>query len=125
MKNLFVLWELLFVLSLVPAFVSGQGLDPKKFDHVYEEDIVWKPFAAFPPAARLAVVVGDPVKAAPYVIRVKPPAGTKMVPHIHKEDRVYTVISGIFYIGIGTTFDAAKLVAYAPGSVVVLPGGTP
>jgi hypothetical protein len=34
------------------------------------------------------------------------------------------VISGVFYIGLGETFDAARLTAYPPGSVVVLPGGT-
>jgi len=34
------------------------------------------------------------------------------------------VISGIFYIGLGDRFDAAKLQAYPPGAVVVLPGNT-
>jgi hypothetical protein len=37
---------------------------------------------------------------------------------------VYTVISGIFYIGVGDRFDAGTLQAYPPGSVVVLPGNT-
>lgn len=37
---------------------------------------------------------------------------------------MYTVISGVFYIGLGSTFDAGQLVAYAPGSVIVLPGHT-
>jgi hypothetical protein len=34
-------------------------------------------------------------------------------------------MSGVFYIGLGETFDDSKLTAYAPGSVVVLPGGQP
>ena len=46
------------------------------------------------------------------------------MPHSHPEDRVYTVISGIFYIGLGDEFDAEKLQAYAPGSVIILPGNT-
>ena len=46
------------------------------------------------------------------------------MPHTHPEDRVYTVISGIFYIGLGDEFDEAKLQAFPPGSVIVLPGGT-
>lgn len=37
------------------------------------------------------------------------------MPHRHPEDRVYTVISGIFYIGLGETFDEQKLEAHAPG----------
>jgi hypothetical protein len=95
-----------------------------EFKSVLPEDIDWKPFPAFPPPARLAVVVGEPTKPGPYVIRVKVPSGVKIMPHKHPEDRVYTVISGIFYIGLGDQFDADKLKAYPPGSVVVLPGDT-
>ena len=94
------------------------------FRSVLPEDIDWKPFAAFPPSARLAVVVGDPTKPGP-VIRVKVPSGLKLMPHKHPEDRVYTIISGVFYIGLGDEFDANKLQAYPPGSVIVLPGNTP
>jgi quercetin dioxygenase-like cupin family protein len=46
------------------------------------------------------------------------------MPHAHPEDRIYTVISGVFYIGIGETFDPEKLKVYPPGSVIVLPGNT-
>jgi quercetin dioxygenase-like cupin family protein len=97
--------------------------DEERFRVIHSEDVVWKPFASFPPAARIAVLVGDPSKAGPYVIRVKLPAGTKMLPHRHPEDRIYTVISGVFYIGLGDEFDESKLGANAPGSVLVLPGG--
>ena len=96
-----------------------------EFRSVFPEDIDWKPFSAFPTPARLAVVVGEPTKPGPYVIRVKVPAGVKIMPHKHPEDRVYTIISGIFYIGLGDQFDADKLNAYPPGSVIVLPGDTP
>ena len=53
------------------------------------------------------------------------PSGVKLAPHEHPEDRVYTVISGVFYIGLGSRFDDEQLQAYPPGSVIVLPGGTP
>jgi hypothetical protein len=52
--------------------------DEGRFRVIHSEDIQWKPFPAFPPAARLAVLVGDPTKPGPYLIRVKLPAGTKM-----------------------------------------------
>ncbi len=93
------------------------------FRAIRSEEIEWKSFPAFPRAARLAVLVGDPTKAGPYVIRVKLPGGTRMMPHRHPEDRIYTVISGVFYIGLGEQFDEESLSAYSPGSVVVLPGG--
>ena len=94
------------------------------FRAVLPEEIDWKPFAAFPPLVRLAVVVGQPLQDGPYTIRVKVPRGVKLMAHRHPEDRIYTVISGIFYIGLGDQFDAEKLVAYSPGTVIVLPGNT-
>jgi quercetin dioxygenase-like cupin family protein len=94
------------------------------FRSILSEDIEWKPFAAFPPEVRLAVIVGAPSQPGPYVIRVKVPNGAKMMPHKHQEDRIYTVISGVFYIGQGDEFDADKLEAYPPSSVIVLPGNT-
>jgi quercetin dioxygenase-like cupin family protein len=95
------------------------------FRSVLPEDIDWEPFAAFPPSARLAVVVGHPSEPGPYVVRVKVPSGVKLMPHRHQEDRVYTVMSGVFYIGLGEQFDETGLEAYPPGSVIVLPGDTP
>ena len=94
------------------------------FRSILPEEIDWKPFPAFPPSVRLAVVVGQPLEPGPYVIRVKVPFGVKLMPHKHPEDRVYTVISGVFYIGLGDEFDADKMKAHPPGSVVVLPGDT-
>ena len=96
-----------------------------QFSAVRPEDVEWRAFAAFPPAARLAILVGDPTKPGPYVIRVRLPAGTKMMPHKQPEDRIYTVISGVFYIGLGEIFDEGKLMAFPAGSVVVLPGNQP
>ena len=95
------------------------------FRSVLSEDIGWKPFPGFPPSARLAIVVGDPTEPGLYTIRVKLPSGVKLMPHWHPEDRIYTVISGVFYIGLGEHFDSDKLEAYPPGAVVVLPGRTP
>jgi len=99
--------------------------DQAVFRSILPEDVDWKPFPAFPPGARLAVLVGEPSKPGPYVIRVKMPPGGKMMPHRHPEDRIYTVMSGVFYIGLGEQFDGDKVEGYPPGSVVVLPGDTP
>jgi quercetin dioxygenase-like cupin family protein len=92
------------------------------FRGVLSEDIEWKPFAAFPPSVRLAVIVGQPSESGPYTIRVKVPHGVKLMPHRHPEDRVYTVMAGVFYIGLGDQFDAGSLQAYPAGTVIVLPG---
>ncbi len=95
------------------------------FRAILPEEIDWKPFPAFPTGARLAVMVGDPTRPDPYMVRVKVPAGLKLMPHQDPEDRLYTVISGVFYIGLSEVFDGDKVAAYPPGSVIVLPGDTP
>jgi quercetin dioxygenase-like cupin family protein len=94
------------------------------FRAMLPEDTEWTPFAAFPPEARLAVLVGHPSQQGPYTVRVKVPHGVKLMPHRHPEDRIYTVISGVFYIGLGDHFDVEKLEAYPPGTVIILPGNT-
>jgi hypothetical protein len=83
------------------------------FKSILPEEVGWKPFPAFPPAARLAVLVGEPNQAGPYVIRVKVPSDVKIMPHRHPEDRIYTVISGVFYIGVGEEFNGDALKAYS------------
>jgi quercetin dioxygenase-like cupin family protein len=105
---------------LVRDHQPGEGA----FRSILPEDIEWKPFPAFPLSARLAVLVGEPTQAGPYVIRVKVPSGVKLIPHKHPEDRIYTVMSGVFYIGLGDRFDGDRVKAYPPGSVIVLPGDT-
>lgn len=95
------------------------------FKSILPEEIEWQPYPGYPPSVHSAVVVGQPSEKGPYTIRVKVPRGVKLMPHKHPEDRVYTVISGVFYIGLGEKFDAEKLQAYAPGSVIILPGNTP
>jgi quercetin dioxygenase-like cupin family protein len=102
------------------AHQPGQGL----LRAVLPEDVEWKRFPAFPPSVRLAVVLGEPSGPGQYVIRVKVPADVRLMPHRHPEDRVYTVMSGVFYIGVGDEFDGDKVQAYPHGSVIVLPGDT-
>jgi quercetin dioxygenase-like cupin family protein len=92
---------------------------------ILPENLDWKSFAAFPPSVRLAVIAGQPSEPGPYMIRVKVPGGVKLMPHRHSEDRIYTVISGAFYIGVGEEFKPDKLEAYPPGAVIVLPSNTP
>ncbi|CAJ0850270.1 hypothetical protein AMST5_00245 [freshwater sediment metagenome] len=96
----------------------------ESFASILPEDVDWKPFPAFPPSVRMAFLVGEPAQSGTYLIRVKALSGAKLMPHRHPEDRIYTVISGVFYIGLGERFDADRLQAYPPGSIIVLPGDT-
>jgi hypothetical protein len=44
-----------------------------EFRAILAEDIQCKRFAPFPPEARLAVLVGQPLEPGPYTVRVKCP----------------------------------------------------
>lgn len=125
MKRIFLKTLSLIFLSIIVVNVQAQGLQAKKLGQIRPDSITWQSFAAFPPEVRLAVLIGNPITAGGYTVRVKVPAGVVLKPHRHPEDRIYTVISGVFYIGIGEKYDPAKLIAFAPGSVFVLPGNTP
>jgi hypothetical protein len=98
--------------------------DQAVFKAILPEGIDWKPFGAFPASVGLAVVAGQPLQHGPYTIRVKVPHGVKLMPHRHPEDCIYTVSSGVFYIGLGDEFDPDKLEACRPGAVIILPGST-
>jgi len=100
-------------LGLQYNYAHAQSLPSDKLADIVAEDIKWSPFPAFPPEARLAILIGDPKKEGPYVVRVRLPANVVLMPHTHPETRIYTVISGVFYIGIGEKYDPAKLKAYA------------
>jgi anti-sigma factor ChrR (cupin superfamily) len=57
------------------------------------------------PGAKLAIVSGDPSKEGLFVYRIKAPANYKIPPHFHKASENVTVLSGVFFIGVGQKFD--------------------
>ncbi len=84
--------------------------------------IQWMPGTGqIPSTVGVAVLEGDPSKPGPFTMRLNIPDGTKFPAHYHNDTERLTVISGTFMAGIGSTFDATKLVALPAGSYVVLP----
>lgn len=80
----------------------------------------------YPAAAQMAVLSGDPSKAGePYTVRLKLPDGTKIAAHTHGDTENVTVISGTLMVGVGSSFNAAKMLALTPGSYVSIPAGLP
>lgn len=74
-----------------------------------------------PKGAQLAVLRGDPMKPAPFTIRLKAPDGYKIPPHWHSQDEEITLISGTLnlYMGDSMKAGAHKLGA---GAFHFLPG---
>lgn len=78
------------------------------------------PPPGIPAAAQAAVLMGDPTKAEHFIVRLKAPAGAKIMPHWHPTDENVTVISGDFAIGMGDKLDEAAAHKMAPGDFVSL-----
>jgi quercetin dioxygenase-like cupin family protein len=80
----------------------------------------------YPAQAKIAVLSGDPAKAgSQYTVRLELPSGTKIAPHTHGDEENVTVISGTLLVGVGSSFDASKMLALTPGSYASIPPGTP
>lgn len=72
---------------------------------------------------RTLVLKGDPSKAGLYTILLRVPPHTRIAAHRHPDDRIATVVSGTWYFGYGSEFDAARLRALPPGSFYTEPPG--
>jgi len=73
------------------------------------------------PGAKLAVVQGDPGKEGPFVYRLKLPANYKVPPHFHKASENVTVLTGVFYLGLGEKFDQGSGQELPVGGFVSVP----
>ncbi|MDP9016867.1 MAG: cupin domain-containing protein [Candidatus Eremiobacteraeota bacterium] len=72
----------------------------------------------------MAVLYGDPSKDGYYVVRLKTGANWTFAPHYHPGRENITVISGVFYAGMGKKMDMKKLTAYPAGSFMSVPANT-
>ena len=95
---------------------------PEGFKQALPGDIKWVPSDVVP-GGQNAILLGDPDKPGPLVVRVKVPANTKIMPHTHPEARTYTVLSGEWKLGFGDRFDKASLRTFPAGSFYRLPAG--
>ena len=56
-------------------------------------------------------------------MRVRLPAGYKVPPHFHPADENITVLSGTFSMGMGDTWEDAKMRALPAGSFSIISSG--
>jgi hypothetical protein len=93
-------------------------------DHmvVRPDDIKWGPAPpGLPAGAKAAVLMGDPSKAVPYVLRAQLPDGYKVPPHWHSTDENVTVIKGTLMVGKGEKYSADASEALPAGSFMRMP----
>ena len=102
MRRIVLVFLMLTGLIALPAQAQQHG-------HIVAlpESLKWVEPAPLP-GARLAVVQGDPSKEGLFVYRLKMPAGYRIPPHLHKASENVTVLSGVFFIGLGEKLDQSK-----------------
>jgi len=88
-------------------------------------ELTWADAPAVAPGAKIAVVEGPLNKAVPFTFRLRLPENAKIAAHTHPTYERVTVLSGTFYFAAGDTYDPAKVRALGPGSVAIMPPGTP
>ena len=95
-------------------------------NHVIQppSQVTWGPAPPFLPAgAELAVLAGDPGKAAPYTVRLKFPAHYDIPAHSHPTDEHVVVVSGALHVGMGDKLDRKAGTALPVGGFGLLPAG--
>lgn len=84
-------------------------------------DIKWMPGTGMMKGVDVAVLMGDPAKPGPYVMRLRIPPNTKFPPHFHGDVENVTVISGNIWLGMGDAFDEASMKEFGPGDFASVP----
>ena len=87
-------------------------------------DAQWGPAPPLvPPGAQIAVLAGDPGKAAPYTVRLKFPANYAIPAHSHPADENVAVVSGELFMGMGDKLDKAHGTGLPAGAYALMPAG--
>jgi hypothetical protein len=75
-----------------------------------------------PAGLKMGVLLGDPGKPGPFVLRARLPDGYRIMPHWHSIDENITVLQGTFLAAAGDTFDPAAMQPMTAGYFLHLPG---
>jgi quercetin dioxygenase-like cupin family protein len=85
----------------------------------------WKTVPGYPPGYQRAMLEGEADKPVPITYRVRLPDGFRFAPHIHPWNEHVTVLEGKWRLGIGDSFDTAKMTTLEAGSFAIIPAGVP
>jgi quercetin dioxygenase-like cupin family protein len=115
------------MIALSGAARADGGIQILTKDHesIAAAGVEWKAAPTIPPGARMVMLYGDPSKPGPYLFRVKFPAGYKLPPHKHEDQRWVTVLKGNYWSAAGDSFEQSQLKKFGPrDSYTTQPGVT-
>lgn len=81
----------------------------------------WAAVPSLPQGAQIAVLEGPMSEAVPFTVRLKFPPNYQIPAHWHPAIERVTVLSGIFNMGMGDSFDRTKTHALRPGGIAIMP----
>lgn len=114
----------LIILSLAVIFRHLAQADPIQPILPNSPALKWFNAVNLPKGAQLTILTGNPQKKEFYVARLKLPANFIMPAHSHVTNEYNTVISGTYYLGIGTNMDKNHSISLPSGSFIKFPAGT-
>ena len=121
-RNRICVGALMVTLSVAGvARVNGQDKNGAGDAHkiVHFGDLKWTPIIK---GCDVASVDGDMnAEGTPFVIRIRCADGSKIPAHWHPTDENVTVLKGTFLVGMGETFDEAKMQTMNVGNFVSMP----
>ena len=104
------------------AFIQSNSLTPKI---VLPGEVKWNANPNQNGGIETIVLAGDPQKEGLYTMRFRIPAGTKLLPHWHPENRTAVILSGTFYYSYGNSFNEDKLKEMPTGTFFTEPARQP
>jgi anti-sigma factor ChrR (cupin superfamily) len=114
-------WAALIGIAVFAMALSSQEKTESANAHkiVHFGDLKWTPIIK---GCDLAQVDGDPkAEGTPFVVRLRCADGAKIPAHWHPTDENVTVLKGTFLVGMGETFDEAKMQTMNVGNFVSMP----
>jgi hypothetical protein len=86
------------------------------------DDMHWtNPPPGLPPGAKVSVLLGDPSKPGPFVVRISTSGEYVIKPHYHSRAETLTVLYGTLFMGMGSEFDPAAAHTISSGGFHYLP----
>ena len=112
------------VLPAVAALaLAAAAPDPRVLSYTLPDHLEW---AGDPKAGPQTIRLwGDPAKPGPYAVLVRWPPHQMSRPHTHPYDRHVVVVSGVWWVGSGRTYDPASTTPLPAGTVVTHFAGQP
>src|SRR5437762_11160139 len=110
----------LFAVAVV--FFALAAAPPPGTIQVDAAKIVWKDGpSTLPKGTKVAVLEGDPKQPGIFTMRLRIPAGSKVIPHWHPRPERVTVLSGKVAVGFGDTWNDKEMHGFNPGDFYVNP----